>query len=315
MKANADEEVIDLSELARPVAFSSQSTVSVAPPTAPLVPAASRREIAIDQHFSDLIERIPEPLQKGTLHIFIELQHLLRYLDLIEEGIRRERDLSQTTQTFGHIYHRANALIGKINTLAAQAGESYGTLRSTLEGIGFAIKHELRRISESKVLAQKSEGQAQPSRTEVTTSYGILHNCFQQATIAIAQEFDPTLDGTKIFEDYKIKQEQSIILHRELTLLLQKLHRVEKEAGILQKLYFVNSLKQFHQEMMHFLMYRDWEEFEGFVSEIVKANDELGNLAPVLHRFTGYLETLLKHVGMRAVLHAKPLASAPDLMV
>jgi hypothetical protein len=302
MKSNPQEETIDLGELVRPAYISTQSPVEAS--------ALNNREKAIEQHFSALVERIPRPLQKGTLHIFIELQHLLRYLDLIEEGVTQERELNKAVQSFSLIYNRASALIGKMNTLASQAGRNYETLGSTLEGIGFAIKHELRRVSEGIGLALNSRGDVQPSRADVATSYGILQNCFQQATIAMAQVFDPTLDGTAIFEDYKVKQEQSVMLRRELTLLLQKARKVEKEAGILQKLYFVNNLKQFHQEMMHFLMYRDWEEFEGFVNEIIKTIDEVGNLVPVLHRFTSYLETLLNHVSMRAVLNERPSCPA-----
>ena len=125
--------------------------------------------------------------------------------------------------------------------------------------------------------------------------------------------FDPTLNGNVLFEDHKLKQEQSVTLYRELTLLLHKIRRVESGAGILQQLYFINSLKQFHRETMHYLMHRDWAEFESFVNEIVKTYDEAGDLSPVFHRFSGYLETLLNHVSMRAVLNDKPLC--PTTMI
>ncbi|HYE64953.1 MAG TPA: hypothetical protein VD966_05190, partial [Pyrinomonadaceae bacterium] len=56
---------------------------------------------------------------------------------------------------------------------------------------------------------------------------------------------------------------------------------------------------------MHYLMYRDWEEFERFVVEVMDTRSA-GELAPVLHRFARYLETLLGQVRMRAVLNDHP---------
>jgi hypothetical protein len=141
-------------------------------------------------------------------------------------------------------------------------------------------------------------------------SCGILQNCFQQSTLTLARLFDPLIAPGDIFPNYKAREEQSIILHRELILLLHKIGSAERGGGALQKMYFINSLKQFQQETMQFLMHRDWEEFESFVDEIVKAYDETGDLTDVFHRFTSYLKTLINHVSMRAVLSDEPLRSA-----
>ncbi|HEX8888736.1 MAG TPA: hypothetical protein VF779_06145, partial [Pyrinomonadaceae bacterium] len=72
---------------------------------------------------------------------------------------------------------------------------------------------------------------------------------------------------------------------------------------ILQMTYFINSLRQFQQETMHFLMHRDWEEFESHVNEVVQAYDEMGDLVPVFHKLDIYLETLLRQISLRTVLH------------
>ena len=267
-----------------------------------------KERVSLQQLFNELVKRIPPPLQAGMLHVFTELLQLLTYVGLIEDDITQERDLRRTITIFKVIHTRALALIDKINVLATNAHKSEEALGEALEGTGFALKHELRRVFEGSGLSQgTTQAQTQFSRSKLTRAYGLLHNCFQQSTITLAQVFDPTLNGNVLFEDHKLRQEQSITLYRELTLLLQKVRRVESGAGILQKLYFINSLKQFQQETMHFLMHRDWAEFENFVNEVIKTYDEAGDLGPVFHRFSGYLETLLNHVSMRAVLIDKPL--------
>lgn len=299
MKLSLQEETIDLSNLAQADAPGGGAN--------PVISHNGERA-GLQQLFDELIEEIPPPLQAGMLHVFTELRQLLAYSALIEDDITQERDLRRTVTIFKVIHNRALSLIDKINALAAQARAQQEALSEALEGTGFAFKHELRRVFEGGgALSQGSPTETPSSRSELTRAYGLLNNCFQQSTITLAQVFDPTINGNVLFEDHKLKQEQSVTLYRELTLLLHKIRRVESGAGILQMLYFINSLKQFQGETMHYLMHRDWAEFEGFVNEIVKTFDEAGNLAPVFHRFSGYLQTLLNHVSMRAVLNDKPL--------
>lgn len=301
MRSSADEITIDLNELIAPPAPPVQPPPQIAAPAggqSPTLPAA----------LGELIEQIPVALRSGVTHLFVELNHLLKYLDLIKEDIEREKTLSKAILIFGSVKVRAEALAHQVDQLKAQAGEVHHSLGSALEGMAFSLSHELRRVLSEKLLGRK--GQKKISRTEVTRAYGILHNCFQQSTIVLAKVFDPVLDGKAIFEDYKLKHEQSVILHRELTLLLQKLRKVGENAGILQKTYFINSLKQFQQETMHFLIYRDWEEFENHVREVIKTYDEMGDLAPVFHRLSIYLETLLAQVGLRTVLKEEGISAA-----
>src|ERR1043165_1372875 len=244
------------------------------------------------------------------LHLFVELHHLLAYLNLIKEATERERELDKAMLIFGSIRVRAEALFHRVSQFAGQVSKEHEDLHNALEGMSFAFRHELRRVFNERFLSQKEAVAHQLSRAEITRAYGILHNCFQQSTIVLAQVFNPLLDGKVIFEDYKVKHEQSVILHRELTLLLQKLRKISEGAGILQKTYFINSLRQFQQETMHFLMHRDWEEFESYVNEVVQAYDEMGDLVPVFHRLDIYLETLLKQISLRTVLQESNVSVA-----
>jgi hypothetical protein len=303
MKSSADEIIIDLNELARPV------VTPIQPPAQPAAPI-SGQSIVLPEALADLIEQVPATLQSRVLHFFVELNHLLKYLDLIKEDIERERTLQKAILIFGSIKVRAEALCYKINQLATQVSEEQESLHSALGEVSFALEHELRRVFEEKFLSHKGEEQNQFSRAEISRAYGILHNCCQQSIIVLAQVFEPMLDGKEIFEDYKVKHEQSVILYRELTLLLQKLRKVERDAGILQKTHFINSLKQFQRDTMHFLMHRDWEEFEGHVKEVSKTYDEMGDLAPIFHKLAIYLETLLTQVSLRTVLKETNICAA-----
>jgi hypothetical protein len=302
MKSNIQEEIIDLSEFVRNVSGDAE------PPAQP--PPANNQPTHSETHaVANPVEQMALPLREGLRHLTDELRHLLRYLELIEAGITKEGDLQKTVLVFRLIHEKSLSLVEEIDALAARASGRHEALWSALDTTGFALKHELRRVYEVETTGLSKPGSGNYSRSDLIRAYGLLQNCFQQSAIALARVLNPTLDGEALLEEFKVKREQSLMLHRELTLLLQKVSGVQKEAGMLQMLNVMNSLKRFQQETMHLLMYRDWEEFEGFVAEVVKTYDELGNLQPVLHRFASYLETLLKHVSMRAVLNDKTLAS------
>jgi ribosomal protein S15P/S13E len=293
------EEVIDLSELLRTADYGEESPAQTSP--------ATDRPTETRPAATEPTGQIPPSLNRGLHDIIDELRHLLRYLELIETGITQEGDLKKTALIFRLVRDKALTLTGEMSDLAARARHRDKSLWSTLDTIGFAIKHELRRVYEVENAGLTSPEVTRFSRYDLIRAYGLLQNCFHQSAIALAQILNPTLNGEKLFEEYKIKKEDSLTLHRELTLLLHKVSRVQKEAGLLQIRNVINGLKRFQQDTMHLLMYRDWGEFEEFVDEIVKTYDELGNLQPVLHRFASYLETLLKHVSMRAVLNDKTL--------
>jgi hypothetical protein len=298
MKSNIQEEIIDLNELLRPaVDFAESSPVRTS--------NALHSEPKLQQQAVAPAGQIPLPADEAVQPVSTELLSLLNHLKIIEDSLTQGGDIQRTVVVFKLVHHRVVALIEKIEALAAQLGASHETLRVALDTTSFALKHELRRVYEVEAKGLGGPGRVQFSRSALTRAYGLLQNCFQQSTITLLQVFNPALNGDELFEDYKARGEQSLILRRELVMLLKKVRGITKESGVLQILNVINTLKRFRQETMHFLMYRDWEEFEAFVDEITSTYDEAGNLDPVLQKFAPYLATLINHVNMRTVLSNK----------
>jgi hypothetical protein len=129
-----------------------------------------------------------------------------------------------------------------------------------------------------------------------------LHNCLQQTAITLAQNFDPGATGPQLFEDYRSKVENSFTLYRELEGLLRKGEGAQRSNGILLKHSLIRHMEHFREEVMHFLMYKDWGEFGRYVDDVKRAFEEMEEFEVVLHGFAQYLETLIHHVGMREVL-------------
>lgn len=296
MNPSAHEEEIDLSELAvRP---------AVPPVEAPLpAPAKSDQpDDPLESRISVLTERIQPPLGKRLQHILTELSRLIKYLQLIEQQVSEDTPPRKIVVIFRAVHERAHALANFVNVTATAVGESDETLYEVLNGIGFALGHELHRVYADEAGSLIGPEDSGPPRGRAIRAHGLLQNCFQQLIITLLQALDPTLDGNTLFEDFKIKREQSVVLYGELLSLLTKVRKAQNGFGLLQSISLANSLNQFRQDTLHFLMYQDWAVFEGFIAEIVETHDDANGFLEVLRRFTSYLETLIAQVAMRTVL-------------
>ena len=301
MNSSAHEEEIDLSELVvRPAAPPVEAPSPAPAPAAP--PPAREPPSPLESHISALTERIQAPLGKRLHHILTELSRLIKYLELIEDQVSEETPPQKVVVIFRAVNERASALTKFVNVTADEVGDDGNTLYDVLKGISFALKHELHRVYEDGAAGLVGPDASSLPRGRAVRAHGLLQNCFQQLSITLLQALDPELDGSTLFEDFKIKREQSVALYGELVSLLAKVRKAQNDFGLLQSISLTNSLNQFRQDTLHFLMYQDWAEFEGFIAEIVATHDDANGLRQVLRRFTTYLETLVSQVAMRTVL-------------
>jgi hypothetical protein len=269
-----------------------------ASPAGRLPPAIARLIVALQ----------PEPRFKVVTPVFVEVARILDYLRVIEGCLSRDKTLQRSWTIFKLVRERATALTGYIGrNLPKEAGDA--GLRDVLDGTHFIISHELRRVFQEEIPGLGDPGGFRASRAQLACAHSLLQNCFRQSAVALAQHFDPALDGEAVFCDYREKAERAFTLYRELSSLINEVGRAEGAREVMPKLALINRLKRFRAETMHYLFYKDWEEFERFCDEVTRTCEELGELGPVLHRFGQYLRTLQSHVGMRGELksiHAGP---------
>jgi len=297
MNPSAHEEEIDLTELVVRPAVSPVEAPSPAP--APIEPGPLG---PLESHISALTERIQPPLGKRLQHILTELSRLIKYLELIEQQVSEEAVPLKVNDIFRAVHERANILTKFVNVTADAVGEGDTNLYDVLKGISFGLRHELHRVYEDGAASLIGPDDSALPRGRAVRAHGVLQNCFQQLSVTLLQGLDPALDASALFEDFKIKREQSITLYGELTGLLGKVRKAQNDFGLLQSISLANTLSQFRQDTLHYLMYQDWAEFEGFIAEIVATHDDANGLVEVLRRFTAYLETLISQVAMRTVL-------------
>jgi hypothetical protein len=126
------------------------------------------------------------------------------------------------------------------------------------------------------------------------------------------QVFNPTLDASKLFNDYELRLQQSLILCKDLSSLMRfvRLAQANSDPDVLRSVSA--RILEFRDGSMQYLMYKDWRGYESLALEVITAVENNLDPKPLLHRFICYLEVLYGHVKMRAVLADEFPYSAKD---
>lgn len=247
----------------------------------------------------------PGPLGADMLVIFSDLARLLERLRFIEASLRRDRPLKSALPLFTLVHEEGRSLLKFIETRALRTDGIDEAVFDALDSSNYAVSMELRKVFAHELVGLSALRQAPPIYARVENAHGLLRDCFQQSTVALAQLFDPALDGARLFNAFQTKLEQSLALRRDVWVLLQLVRRAEKERELYPIARLLERLATFREGSLRYLMYKDWEACERFIEEVEAARGAV-ELAPVLHRFGAYLETLHGQVNMRAVLADHP---------
>ena len=254
----------------------------------------------------EIAERIQPPaLGSDVLSVFTDLMRLLEHLRLIESLLRRDYPLLGTLPVFSLIHEDASRLLKFIETRALRTEPIEEEIFGVLDGTSYALGMELRKVFAHELVGLSALRQAPLIYAKVENAYGLLRDSFQQSIVALAQSFDPSLGGGELFDTFKAKLEQSLRLRRDLWTLFQLVRRMERDRDLRPFTPLLEHLQAFQKGSMRYLMYKDWEAYERFVEEASAARGAV-ELAPVLHRFGTYLETLFGQINMRAALAAYP---------
>lgn len=250
------------------------------------------------------LDRIVERIEASRVRrvvgtVFQDLMRLLECLTIIEGHLRHIHTAEESLVFFQLIQDEARSLIEFIRADALNCNEISGELADTLDGITFALSHDLRRVFEGDY---ESNIDSSPYVVlgRVHRAHDVLTNCLQQSTISLAILFDQTLLRTQLFNNSHKRYRQSLRLCSDLVgfrQLVQEIIDGRAAAGDLEA-----GLEKFRNESLEFLMYADWPQFESFCERIQVLASDSSSLAPLLHQFLYYLETLLRQVKMRAVL-------------
>jgi hypothetical protein len=234
--------------------------------------------------------------------VFQDMLRLLECLSLIESHLRQVDAAAETFALFQIMNDEARELVKLIREDALTCEVMNEELSETLDGITFAVNHDLQRVFENEQQGVSSEKTAHVVVGKLYRAHDILTNCLQQSTITLAMMFDPELVGSRLFNNSDMRYRQSLQLCEDLSALLRLVETSEKQSDEPALSSLTVGLEKFRNDSLEYLMYSDWPQFEDFCEKIKVPATPSHELEPVLHQFRCYLETLLGQVRMRAVL-------------
>jgi hypothetical protein len=177
--------------------------------------------------------------------------------------------------------------------------------RDALDGTAYAIQMELRKIFEHELVDFCSLRQPSQVFVKAENALGLLRDSFQQSVLAVAQSFDPSVEGRQLFASFHTKLEQSLVLRDDLWRLLRLVRRAAGQVETFPLSLLLEHLNAFREGSQRYLMFKDWEPFERFLEEI-ESSGGAAETGHVLHRFDAFLETLFNQVNMRGVFASNP---------
>jgi hypothetical protein len=251
----------------------------------------------------------PDSLSADVSLVFQRLLGMLEVTKLIGAALAADEPLKLTLPFFTLLRSETRRLLDLLTERTLRIEGLDPAVHEYLDGVAYAIRMELRKAFEHELVGLAALRNATQLFGRIENAHGLLRDCFQQSVISVARVFNPRFDADGLFNNFKTKLEQSLLLRGELWDILSASKR-GGESGLFDLGDLLGRLDKFRTGSLRFLMYKDWEAFERFVEELSAAKST-AQLQPVLHRFQAFLETLFSQVSMRAVLADYPFVP-PD---
>jgi len=223
-------------------------------------------------------------------------------LALIESNLRKLDTLLESLSIFDVLQYEIRNFVQFLETEALSNEGLDARLAETLDGICYGISHDIKRIFERELSGDIRNQTTPIVYGKIVHSHGLLTNCFQQSLITLLQVFNRSVDPLSIFNDFEERVRQSLILCNDLAALLRVVRTAEHQPTPESLNQLVQSVLNFRDNSMHYLMYRDWRGFERLALALIAAIEANSDAKDLLHQFNCFLELLYGHVKMRAVL-------------
>lgn len=247
----------------------------------------------------------PDELGEDLLAVFNSLTVALERLRLVDDSLRGDTQLQRLLPLFALVHDEAARALDLIENRALKLEGVERGVSDTLDGTAYAMRMELRKAFEHELAGVCQLRHPLQVFARVENAHGLLRDCFQQSVVALAQCFDPSIEGGQLFPIFRAKLDQSLALRADLWKLVRFVRGCPREAEALDPARVLERLRAFEEGSLRLLMYKDREPFERFVEEAESAHDG-AELAAVLHRLEAFLETLFGQVNMRAVFADHP---------
>jgi hypothetical protein len=292
-----------------------------------------------------------DPARKVAALSFLSMFRLLKYLDAIDEVRLDGQNLGMLFGWLAVLRSDARALTiffkrdtatwisngferiwenlepTAINMRFPQLETEFSTLRSLrklLASVGDQLRLEQRKVFEQQLPAISSIESLEQFSATLDNSVKSLRSFLQNIVVLLAQEFDPSLDGTSLFGNFISVESNSGRLRRDIWMFQQILRafieKTKDSAGTADQWTGLNSFRFIRQFVKYFrsmgyqlLRYSDYEQFDNFMSLVdrlregdVLETQRFSHVVEACEDFQNFLKETFESVGLREELKDIP---------
>lgn len=265
--------------------------------------SSDRNQLQLQKQVDAIIKSIKgSSMAEAIQHVFINLSRLRDILHIVEINVDEGGSLPVSLAAFSMVDNESKSLVRYIERQTSKIKSIKGPLRHALDGTSFALRHELKRVFGHDLASINTDLPADEVRPTIMRAHGLLSNCFEQSILTLVRVFDPSVSGQILFYDFRNRLEQSTVLLKDLSSLMQLTQQAEDRNDAETSSLLIRNLREFCGGTMHSLMYKDWDEFEDIAREVTSSYGSARH-SFILHCFATYLDALINQVGMRGVLN------------
>ncbi len=244
-----------------------------------------------------------EELKQCIAKSFLELFRMLNYLKYVEIALKLDRPLKNSLMIFSLIKSDLTFLIDFLESKIVNSDKYSEHIRESIDATIYALSMELKKVFNHELVGVIYMKQPQTIYAKVENSHGLIRDSIQNSIVQIAQVFDKDFDGVEIFQNLSNRLKESLKLREDLKSLIDFVKNFQVDIEKKDVTSLIERLAKFRDISLKYLMYRDWDDFERFMEEVIISSGA-SSLKDVLHRFQVYLEALLGEVNKRAVLQS-----------
>jgi hypothetical protein len=270
----------------------------------------------LKQEIAVALSSIDDPAVKEIAQtILVEIKAVFSRLSLVESNLRKLDTLQENLSILEMLHFDTHSLVQYVEANAMPTEGVSEKLYDVLDGMSYGITHDVKRIFEQGILGTIANQTTPVVYGKILHAHGLLTNCFQQSVITLLQVFNPSLDPLLLFDDFEQRLRQSLSLCRDLSSVMRVVHNAQLEPSPDNMRAVVNSVMDFRDGSMQYLMYRDWRGYERLALELITAIEHNRETKDLLHQFACYLDVLYGHVKMRAVLRDMFASSSEEVQL
>ncbi len=239
---------------------------------------------------------------KNILTLLVAFIKTLRYLEIIEEYIKDQRDYYPIISIFCLLNNQLQKITSYTKSILYSMFEKDKGVLSCLDSTLFSSKMEMKKVMELELVDVTVLLDPKLIRAKLEDSLGILRDLFQQNFVYLTETFSlKEVKGTELFPYYQNRKEQSLKLMEDMKKLSKELEKFKDTGSRNDFQNFYETLLNFQNKTMKYLMFKDWEPVERFISDF-KNSLSLKQKEILAHQFDVFLKTLIDMVSKRSVL-------------